>query len=251
MITKNEIKFIKSLSQSKHRNKHNKFVVEGFRICKELIQSGHKADTFIITEHFLNKNLNFLEQECNTPYKIISENDFKQIQNTKNSQGIISIVPFLDNSINKGHLDGNILVLDGISDPGNMGTLMRSAIWFGVKNIFFTNNCVDQYNSKVIRSAMGAHFYLTVSKDISISDLIEIMNNNKHIFLAATMDGISYKSIEKKKLWALILGSEAHGINTKLLNKANKHITIPQLGSIESLNVAVAGSILLDRLSSK
>ncbi len=251
MLTKNEIKFIKSLSYSKHRDKNKKFTVEGFRICKELIQSKKKVDFFIVTEHFFNKNINFLEKECNVPYKIINENEFSQIQNTKNSQGIVGIVPFPDNSISNKHTDGNILILDGISDPGNMGTLMRSAVWFGIKNIFFTNNCVDQYNSKVIRSAMGAHFYLTISREINMTDLISIIDNNQHILFAATMDGISYKDIKEKNLWALILGSEAHGINKKLLNRSEKYITIPQLGFIESLNVSVAGSILLDRLNSK
>ena len=254
MITKNEIKLIKSLSYSKHRNKNKKFTVEGFRICKEFIDSGHRVCSFIVTEHFLNKNPIFFKQS-NTPsiirYKVISENDFKQIQNTKNSQGIIGIVPFLNSSIKTNNIDGNILVLDSISDPGNMGTLMRSAVWFGVENIFFTNNCVDQYNPKVIRAAMGAHFYLTNSLDVTVTDLLGIIDNNQHILLAATMNGKSYKTIKNQKKWALILGNEAHGVDKKLLNKAKDNITIPQLGSIESLNVAVAGSILLDRLSSK
>ena len=251
MITKNEIKLIKSLSHAKHRDRQKKFLIEGFRICKEIIESNNKVDFFVVTKHFLDKNTNFFKERPNIPYKIISENEFKQIQNTKNSQGIIGIVPFLNNSTKTNNIDGNILVLDSISDPGNMGTLMRSAVWFGVENIFFTNNCVDQYNAKVIRAAMGAHFYLKSSLDITTTDLLGIIDNNQHILLAATTNGKSYKSINDKKKWALILGNEAHGVDKKLLNKAKDNITIPQLGSIESLNVAVAGSILLDRLSSK
>ena len=249
MITKNQIKFIKSLSYSKYRNRYKKFIVEGARICGELIEAKHKVDFFYVTEFFLNKNLNFFKEGSNYSYEIISEKDFDQIRNTKKSQGIIAVVPFIDSSINQNPIEGNILILDNISDPGNMGTLMRSAVWFGVKNIFFTNGCVDRYNPKVVRSGMGAHFYLSNLEDLDISDLIKKIKDNKHILLSATMDGTPYEQIKEEKEWALVLGSEAHGVNESFLSESDRSISIPRIGSIESLNVAVAGSILLDRLN--
>ena len=250
MITKNKIKFLNSLLYSKYRNRHKKFIVEGVRAFEELLQSKHNIDKIFTTNIFLDKYPKSSIIKSNFDYKVITEVDLKKIQQTTNSQGIIAVVPIKKcNNISKV-INGNILILDSISEPGNMGTLLRSAVWFGIKNIFLSNGCVDIYNPKVVRSAMGAHFYLSNFFQSDILDIVSKIKNSGHTLLAATLDGTSHQkiSVESKK-WALILGSEAYGIDKSILNQIDIKISIPQKGSLESLNVAVAGSILLDRLS--
>ena len=249
-MTKNEIKFLNSLLYSKYRYRHKKFIIEGVRAFEELLQSKHHIDKIFITDVFLDKYPKSPMINSNFDYEVITEVDFKKIQQTTNSQGIIAVVPIKKyDNIRKAN-NQNILILDSISDPGNMGTLLRSSVWFGIKNIFLSTGCVDIYNPKVVRSAMGAHFYLSNLIQLDMLDIVSKIRDSGHILLAATLEGTSYKKVSvKSKKWALILGSEAHGIDKNILNQIDIKISIPQKGSLESLNVAVAGSILLDRLS--
>ena len=252
MMTQNEIKYLQSLSLKKYRNQHNKFFIEGKRIVDELIQSNYKIDKIIITQDFIDKHSEHTLFSSKLDYQIISDRDYKKITNTSNSQGIFALVPMKDSFNIKKNIKGPTLILNNISDPGNMGTLLRSAAWYGVHNIFISRGSVDIYNPKVVRSSMGAHFYLANLLELDICDIIPILINRNFQVIAATLDGISYQNISiKNDDWALILGSEAHGIDSKILKLVNKQVSIPQKGNIESLNVAVAGSILLDRFLTK
>ena len=251
-MTHNEIKYLKSLSFKKYRNQHKKFFIEGKRIVDELIQSNYKIDKIIITQDFIDKHSKHTLFSSKLDYQIISDKDYKKIKNTSNSQGIFALVPMKDSFNIKNNIKGPTLILNNISDPGNMGTLLRSAVWYGVNNIFISRGSVDIYNPKVVRSSMGAHFYLSNLFELDIYDIIPILTNKNFQVIAATVDGISYKNISiKNHDWALILGSEAHGIDSKILKLVNQQVSIPQKGNIESLNVAVAGSILLDRFLTK
>ena len=251
-MTHNEIKYLKSLSFKKYRNQHKKFFVEGKRIVDELIQSKHKIDKIIITQDFIDKHSEHTLFSSKLDYQIISDKDYKKIKNTSNSQGIFALIPMKDSFNTKNNIKGPTLILNNISDPGNMGTLLRSAVWYGVNNIFISRGSVDIYNPKVVRSSMGAHFYLSNLFELDVYDIISILINKNFQIIAATLGGISYKNISiKNHNWVLILGSEAHGIDSKILKLANQQVSIPQKGNIESLNVAVSGSILLDRFLTK
>ena len=248
MITNKEIKLLKSLSQKKYRHQYGQFLIEGLRIIEELIRSSHKPLKIWTTEETLNENAKFKKSIIKLNYDIISQKYFSQILNTKTPQYVMALLPIDSQDILT--LSGqNILVLDGISDPGNMGTLLRSAVWFGINSIIFSKNCVDIYNPKVVRSAMGAHFYISNLINTNLMGIIDILKGEKYHTIGAVLDGINYKGIEtNNKPWALILGSEAHGISEELHKVIDQSISIPQRGPIESLNVAIAGSILLDRL---
>ena len=252
MMTQNKIKYLKSLSHKKYRNQHKKFFIEGKRIVDELIQSDYKIDEIIITQDFINRHPEHVLFSSNLDYQIISDKDYKKIKNTNNSQGVFALVPTKDSFDIKNDIKGPSLVLNNISDPGNLGTLLRSAAWYGINNIFISNDSVDIYNPKVVRSSMGAHFYLSNLFELSADDIISILINKNLQIIAATLDGISYKNISiKNNNWVLILGSEAHGIDNKILQLADQQVSIPKKGNVESLNVAVAGSILLDRFFTK
>ena len=249
MITSNEIKLLKSLSQKKYRYQHKLFLVEGLRLVEELINSNHNIIKIWTTDTFLKDNPSIKKNIVDIDYKFIDEKYFHEILNTQNPQYIMALLPINESTNHVQLSDNNILILDGISDPGNMGSLLRSAVWFGINSIIFSKNCVDIYNPKVVRSAMGAHFYISNLINTNLMGIIDILKDNQHHIIGGVLDGINYKEMEmNNKPWALILGSEAHGISKELYKVIDQRISIPQRGPIESLNVAIAGSILLDRL---
>ena len=251
MITNNDIKFLKSLSHKKYRNKHKKFLVEGKRIIDELIQSNHEIEKIIITENFINKHPDYILFKSNLNYEIISDSNYKKIKNTDHSQEIFALVPIKHSFNINNDIKGPVLILNNISDPGNLGTLLRSAAWYKINNIFLSHDSVDIYNPKVVRSAMGAHFYLSNLFNLNTNDILHILSNKKIQIIAATIDGTPYKDLSIDNNWALILGNEAHGIDPEFLKLSNCQVSISRIGNIESLNVAVAGSILMDRFLSK
>ena len=249
MITKNQIKFLRSLSQKKYRIQSQKFLVEGKRIVKELIQSSALIDQIYVSEDFIIKNADFILFDSNITYEIIPNDVISKIKTTDSSQEVFAI-SFINNSLDI-QIQTPILVLDDISDPGNLGTLLRSASWYGINNVLVSSKSVDIYNPKVVRSAMGAHFHITNLHQLSEEKIRSILNDESINIIAATLNGSSHKNFDPSNNWALILGNEAHGVTESMLNIANDQVSIPKLGNMESLNVGVAGSVLIDRFSTK
>ena len=216
-MTNNEIKFLKSLSQKKYRYKHKQFLVEGLRVINESIKSNQKPIKIWTTENFLNNHPNFQNQIIQFNYEIIPEKYFNQILDTKTPQHVMALLP-LDLGVKLAvPTDDFFLLLDGISDPGNMGSLLRSAAWYGINKVICSDQCVDIYNPKVVRSGMGAHFYLESIININLIDAISMLKKQGYSIVAATLDGISHQELDmKNSLCALILGNEAHGISDDL-----------------------------------
>ena len=133
-------------------------MIEGKRIVHELIKSGYEFDQIIVSDEFIMKNPDFILFNSAHQYEIISQDDVKEIKNTENSQEIFALVSTVG-SINS-KLESPALILNNISDPGNLGALLRTASWYNINNVFVSNNSVDIYNPKVVRASMGAHFYL-------------------------------------------------------------------------------------------
>ena len=142
----------------------------------------YKIDEIIITQDFINRHPEHILFSSNLDYQIISDNDYIKIKNTDNSQEIFALVPMKDSVNIKNNIKGPTLILNNISDPGNLGTLLRSAAWYGINNIFLSSGSVDIYNPKVIRSSMGAHFYLTNLYELDTDDIITILNNKELVF---------------------------------------------------------------------
>lgn len=249
MITKNQIKFLRSLSQKKYRIQSQKFLVEGKRIVKELIHSSALIDQIYVSEDFIIKNADFILFDSNISYEIIPNDVISKIKTTDSSQEVFAI-SLIKNSLDL-QIQTPILVLDDISDPGNLGTLLRSASWYGINNVLVSSKSVDIYNPKVVRSAMGAHFHITNLYQLSEEKIRSILNNESINVIAATLNGSSHKNFDPSNNWALILGNEAHGVTESMLNIANEQVSIHKSGNMESLNVGVAGSVLIDRFSTK
>ncbi len=253
MISKKEIKFLASLKQKKFRILHQKIVIEGSKLILDALRFNQSISKII----YSNKDKNFSKirselKSKNIPMELCTEKDSEKISNTKNSQQIFALMSYnQSNEINeKTKVKGNSIVIDGISDPGNLGTILRTCIWFGFKNIFVTNETVELFNPKTIRSGMGAHFHFeTLVRDEIENILCFFKNYNIHLY-GAHLDGIKTKriKIDKNNKWGLILGNEAHGLSKKSIESVDTLVKIEGENIMESLNVAEAASIIMYQL---
>ena len=237
---------IRIRDDSKYRKDKSLFYVEGENIIKdvpiELFDSLYIREDCIDKFNYIIDKLKFLD---NNIY-ILDNNSFDKIKDTKNSQGIIALLKFnliidIDKIINNV---SNCLILDRIQDPGNLGTILRTAEATNIQ-LLILNNCCDIYNTKVIRSSMSSLFRLNIfiSKDI-LKD-IQILKNKGFNIFASILDRNAniYNKIKFNK-FALIMGNESNGIDENIINVVDKKIYIPMCGNIESLNVSVATSII-------
>ncbi len=240
-ITKNQLKHIRLLRQKKYRQQYGEFVVEGEKNVDELINSNLKINHLFATNDWENSQ-QFAEAIS------LSNKELTQISNLSTPNKVIAIAKIPEFDFDLKELNkGLTLVLDKINDPGNLGTIIRSADWFGVKHIICSPDSVDCYNPKVVQSTKGS----IANVQIHYLDLNEILTKTDVPIYGAAMEG---KKITKDFSFAnpsiLLMGSESHGISTELENLLNHKITIPKQGKAESLNVAIATSILLHHFNS-
>ena len=240
-LTKNEIKFIKSLQLKKFREQHQQFVIEGEKMVCELInQSKFEIKHIYITTDFDENLIPNHIQKTN-----ISHKELDRITGFKKANKILAVVNF-NNQKDINYDENNlILMLDDVKDPGNLGTIIRTADWFGITQIIGSPNTVELYNPKVIQSSMGAIYRINYVVSDLESTLNEFKSKNLPIY-GAVIDGESiYKSLMKTKC-VLVMGSESHGISDKIKSLLTHQISIPKFGLTESLNVAMATGILLN-----
>lgn len=237
-LSKNEIKFIKALQQKKFRDQHSLFVVEGIKLVAELLNSSNCNITGV-----------YHTNEFDTPIPTnidsteISDKDLVRISGLKNPNKVLATVSYFKSTEENKIEDGFILLLDDVKDPGNLGTIIRSADWFGIKEVVCSSTSADVYNPKVVQASMGAMF----RSKITYTDLPEYVTRLKaenFTIYAADMKGENAFNTGFKGNSALIMGSESHGVSDDLRAMANL-ITIPKIGETESLNVSVAAGILM------
>jgi len=236
MISKNRIKHIKSLHQKKFRDQFEEFLVEGL---KNVSEAYHTKKEFITAIYCTETNL--LEQ---FPEAIlISDLEMKLVSTLSTPSNILAICKGWTTSL---QLEGTILMLDDIQDPGNLGTIIRSADWFGVKTIICSNNTADCFNPKVVQATMGSIFRVNVI----YTDLNYFLKENKLPVYGTFMDGVSIFEQQLEQHCILVMGNEGNGISKTVESYINKRIAIPKYGHGESLNVAIATAIVLSKLMS-
>ena len=242
------IKKLKLLKQSKHRKVKNQFVAEGKRLVGEAINYDSTVDALFCTQTFYKKNVSswqgFLRVD-NSMIKVITDSQFKSISSTSTPSGIAALC----NIPRSLHIDfkiGEWIYLDKIRDPGNLGTILRSALWFGFKNIILSSKSVDPYNPKVIRSGMGSHFGLNLYQNIRLNDFIKT-----HLIVSGSTCGEDISGFKLPERYVLVLGNEAHGISKNIEPLIQKSVSIKRLGEGESLNLSSAASILMYALTRK
>ena len=240
MISKNQIKFVKSLQQKKQRDIHKCFVVESTKNVLEILQSDYEVLHLFATENWLSDYK--INSECTL--NEVSQKEMQRISSLKSVSEVLAVVkiPIEQNTIDL--IDVNI-VLDDINDPGNLGTIIRVCDWFGVKTIYCSKQSVDVYNPKVIQSTMGSISRIEVVYT-DIVDLIRNLGNEVKIY-AAVMDGENVNSVDVSGNNLIVFGNESHGISKEVLSLIKENITIQKIGEAESLNVAISAAIILNK----
>ena len=227
---------IKQLKDKKYKRENKLFAVEGNKFCYDLLNS----DIEIVMTLTSDKNLKGFPN-----IEVVSEKMLSSLATTKTNKSIICICRVKDFGIESV---GNSLILDNLQDPGNVGTLVRSALAFGFKDIYLVEGA-DPYSEKVIRSSAG----LIMSARLHICSFEEVeKNKNKiaNVFMVADMDGENINSLKPtKNKVAVIVGNEGQGVGDRFLKLANKTVSIPMMPQVESLNAGVAGSIIMQKLS--
>jgi TrmH family RNA methyltransferase len=248
MITKKELQYYSSLLNKKYRKKENKFLVDGKNIVLEGLKSNYRCEIIFLTAEFfeMEKEIVSSIQNSKQKFEILKRKEFLKIADTETPQGIAAV--FYKQNRNAKELnsinDDLIVMLDNISEPGNLGTIIRNCDWFGIRNLFLSDNSTDFTNSKVIRASMGSLFHVTLWENFSYSKLKEFKENEYEI-LCADIQGTDVFSYTNEKKKILILSNEAHGPSPEIESISDKKITIPKIGKAESLNVASASAVLL------
>lgn len=246
-----KVKLTKSLLKSKNRIKESKFLIEGFRIVTQAIDCNADLQYVFINENFETKqeHKKFLEVLKARNIKIYKTTNkiFNDFIDTENTQGIVGVVGTKERKIQEILSEDCrfVLILDRIQDPGNMGTIIRTADAAGVDAIINLKGCVDIYNSKVIRSTMGSIFDMKIINMIQGDVVKELKNRNFEIVSSYLDTDNFYDGVEYNYKTALVIGNEANGVNDELIKESNTLVKIPIYGKAESLNAAISSAILM------
>ncbi|TEW50263.1 RNA methyltransferase [Psychromonas algicola] len=243
MISKNQLKLIHSLDQKKQRKKSGLFLVQGEKNVAELFESDFEIVNLFATTDYINKQASLLSAKQLVGLTIDSTAEELQKAGTlKTNNSVIAIVKCKTSEVPEITHNELILVLDQVGDPGNLGTIIRVADWYGIKKIVCSTDCADLYNPKVIAATMGSFARVQVSH----TDLTEYLASQNTPIYGAFLEG---ENIHKSKLSSsafIVMGSESHGISEAVGKFVTHKITIPNFGQAESLNVAMATGIILD-----
>jgi len=240
MLTKATAKFIKSLQLKKYRKQEQLFVVEGTKSVQEVLKSQFKVKIVVATQDFISKH------KINDSIELItvSRKELSGLGSFKTNDGAIAVVQQQENSLPQ---IGNelVLVMDDINDPGNFGTIIRIADWYGIKQIIASSDTVEIYNPKVIAASKGS--FVRVS--VYYTDLTDFFESQKLPVYGACMDGKNIHQLDEYLNGFIVMGNEANGISEGVMKHINQKITIPKFGEAESLNVAMATAIICDNFS--
>ncbi len=251
MISKSKIKQLSKLKLKKYRDSEHKFLVEGKRLVEEGLKSKFICLSVIVTSEFAKRESTFLTEISNlkTKLEIIKTNDFNKIASTKNPQGILAIFEKTKQKLDniKSH---KIIYLENISDPGNLGTILRTCNWFRIKEIMLSPNCAEVYNPKVLRASMGAIFHISIFENIEVSERLTELKKEKYQIFYADMKGEDYRKVKYPEKFIVVFCNEAFGPSEQIKEISNKSITIPKVGDIDSLNVSVAAGIIISKIFS-
>ena len=235
MVSKSQIKLIKSLTQKKFRNIHELFVVEGIKGINEFLISDYE----LVSVYSTGEKFNVPENQL----IMIDEKELNKISSLKTPQKALAV--FKISPTQQATVVGLVIALDGVRDPGNLGTIIRLCDWFGVENLICSKDTVDCYNPKVVQASMGS----LPRVKIQYVDLIEFINQNKNIPVLGTMlEGENIYSADLPESAIVVLGNEANGISLEMQKLLTQKLNIPQFGKIqetESLNVATATAVIL------
>ncbi|SIR39293.1 TrmH family RNA methyltransferase [Maribacter ulvicola] len=237
MVVKSELKLIKSLQQKKCRNEHGLFVVEGKKTVEEVVNSNINAyKIFAVDPSGL--------KEEDIQVEKVTARELSQMSSLKNPNGYLGVF-YIPKPIERITSDW-VLVLDGVQDPGNLGTIIRLCDWFGISDIVCSTDTVDCYNSKVLQATMGSITRI----NIKYMNLESFLSETKLPIYGTFMDGISVNESRLPEKGIMVMGNEGKGVSDAVAQLCTDRLAIPQFGGVttESLNVASATAILLHEI---
>ena len=242
------IKNIKKLKEKKYRDQTGEYIIEGIKLVEEAIIENVKISKIVVcedceTDGSIPKDLMYEIAKYNCIY--VSKKIFESISDVNTPQGILAVIEKYQLEEKISYNEDILVVLDGVQDPGNLGTILRTVDSVNLKQIILSPKCADPYNPKVVRSSMGAIFRLNIIESKNIIETLKDIKKNKYKIVATSLEteeNIYTLDYNKK---AIIIGNEANGVSKEVLEIANEKIKIPMLGKTESLNVAVATGIIL------
>lgn len=253
MITSKDnqlVKYIKSLSQKKYRELNHEYIVEGIKMAKEAISSEEINKVIICEELFADivesekdNNINFNSAELKDKVEYVSKNIFEYISDTMSPQGILVIVK--EKQLSDEKYSDVIFALDDLQDPGNLGTIIRTLDSAGYKDLILSKGSADVYNPKVVRSTMGAIFRLNIHKDIELKkELLNLKAEGYKIVITSLETEQFYYNLNFDEKLIIVIGNESKGVSKEIQELADIKVKIPMIGKTESLNAAVATSII-------
>lgn len=253
MITSKEnqlVKYIKNLSQKKYREINHEYIVEGIKMVKEALES-EEISKIILSEELLQATIqndlifinNIESEEFSSKIEYVSKNIFEYISDTMSPQGILAIVKE-KNLIDTGY-SNVIFALDDLQDPGNLGTIIRTLDSAGYQDLLLSKGSADAYNPKVVRSTMGAIFRLRLHSGLDLKEeLIKLRQKGYKIVITSLETTKHYYDLNFEEKLVIVIGNESKGVSKEIQELADIKIKIPMLGKTESLNAAVATSII-------
>jgi TrmH family RNA methyltransferase len=267
MLSKEKIKELSKLKTKKGRDQQGRFLIEGLRLCEEVADSQWLIESVLFTHSFEEKTRGMHRMVHTRGEKLLNRmqqlavkmiplknHDLAKLSDTVTAPGIMCVVKTKKYPI-EDLLKKNlklILALDGVRDPGNVGTLIRTADAFGIDGIILSDDTVELYNPKLVRSTMGSIFHLPILDEVNLEKTIpELKKKRFKIVGTDVKEGKSLEKLEYSDKICILLGNEVEGLNRDLLKLSDQIVHIPVYGKAESLNVAVAGGILLHEIARK
>ena len=238
-----QIKLAAKLRRRRHRQAHGFCLLEGMRLVQDALTMGAAFHTCFITPAAANAHPDLVAQiQKACPLHLVPADLLDKISETVSPQSIVAVAPMPELSLPSAAALS--LILDGVQDPGNAGTLLRTAAAAGVNQVLFAPGCVDPFNGKVMRAAMGAHFRVPIRILAHWEAVRAALPAGQSLYVASAEGGILYDEVDWSRPSALVLGSEARGASSPMREKAAA-IAIPMAAATESLNVAAAGAVIL------
>lgn len=252
MFSKNQLKYYANLNQKKYRLLEQKFLVEGHKLIIEALRAKLNCEAILTTGSFRDTNSSFFKNQWlkDLTIELISHNELERISDTQTPQGIIGVFGIPKPKPVNFNKEKIIVALESISDPGNMGTIIRTSDWFGVSYIFTSSDSAEAFNPKVIRSSAGSVFHVNIIGFDNFYGELEHLKKNNYKIIVADLNGEDLYQFGKPEESVIVFSSEAHGPSQELLNLADHVLTIPKRGKAESLNVASSAAVFLSEFTS-
>lgn len=255
MISKAQLKKYRSLRLKKYRAIHRQFLVEGFNLCVAALQNNAKIEV-ILTSHECNTNPSFAKIQTmaasrSIPVEMISHEAVIALSDSESPQGVFSIISMTTLKSVEFWMSEYpvVLLLHQIRDPGNLGTILRTASWFGIPAVLLSGQCVDLYNAKVLRSTAGAIFELNIFEHVEVPEFVsQVTKSNYKMIVTSPNAAVEYTEVDFEPPFILIIGNERSGVDEQTRAIADSEICIPRKGQGDSLNAAVSAGILLSEI---